>query len=96
MSWSMSISGLQVLLAQNDWYRPTTQDSSTHRSRVKHLSFQLHQWCCALQEVLTSNAAFVFFKVHAERAAASHEAHTARLHSDISALRSALARASAT
>ena len=71
MSCSMSISGLQVLLAQNDWYRPTTQDSSTHRSRVKHLSFQLHQWCCALQEVLTSNAAFVFFKVHAERAAAS-------------------------
>jgi hypothetical protein len=34
-------------------------------------SFHLHQWCCALQEALSSNAAFVFFKLHAPRAASA-------------------------
>eukprot|EP00802_Teleaulax_amphioxeia_P010395 Tamp_10423.p1 GENE.Tamp_10423~~Tamp_10423.p1 ORF type:complete len:532 (+),score=92.48 Tamp_10423:98-1597(+) len=68
-----SISALQVLLAQNEWYRPMSEQMSTHgsgmvhQSRVKFYSFQLHRWCCALQEAIISNATFVFIRIHAQQ-----------------------------
>lgn len=61
-----SVGALQVLLAQNEWYRPSqdnTAQGTVHLSRVNQHSFLLHQWCRALQEHLSSNAAFVFYKV---------------------------------
>ena len=33
-----------------------------HHTRVKLFGFHFHQWLCAFQEALISNAAFVFFK----------------------------------
>jgi len=30
-------------------------------------SFQLHRWCCALQEAIISNATFVFIRIHAQQ-----------------------------
>ena len=55
----------QVLLAQNEWYRPTEQMSTqgtgqVHQSRVKMYTFQLHRWFCALQVSFPFFAFFLF------------------------------------
>jgi hypothetical protein len=59
-----STRGLQMLLAQERWYRPGLHnDTNVHQSRVTVHCLALHQWLCVLQENLTANAALIFHNV---------------------------------
>lgn len=61
-----STRGLQMLLAQEKWYRPGLHnDTTVHQSRVTLHCLALHQWLCALQENLAANAALIFHNITA-------------------------------
>ena len=90
-SRSPSATSLSLLDDADEAQREALRAEAERRRLVAELAARTSEANALKAKVAPLEAAKAQLRGEAERAAASHEAHTARLHSDISALREALA-----